>query len=103
VFYFEAITEFIILKRWQIRRFAISTLSLISRDGTAKLISTDIIDKFRNNIHGQLITLEDTQTKSLGCYQSLLLAKACPKWDFKYFSNDSALALSLNARYVTSL
>ena len=33
-----------------------------------------------------------------GCYQSLLLAKAFPEWDFRYFSNDSALALSLKAR-----
>jgi hypothetical protein len=29
-------------------------------------------------------------------HQSLLLSKAFPEWDFRYFSNESALALSLN-------
>jgi FAD/FMN-containing dehydrogenase len=40
------------------------TLSITSRDGTAKSLSTDIIDKFKNNIRGELIAPADDQYES---------------------------------------
>jgi len=39
--------------------------------------------------------------RSSSCYQSLLLAKALPEWDLRYFSKDRALDRSLKARWVT--
>jgi len=41
-----------------------STLSLISRDGTAKSLSKNIIDGFRNSIQGELITPADIEYES---------------------------------------
>ena len=35
-------------------------------------------------------------------YKSLFLAKALPEWDFRYFSNCSALYLSGKAEYQTN-
>lgn len=37
-------------------------------------------------------------TKNQGFYQSLLLAKAFPEWDFRYFSKATAVDLFLKAR-----
>ena len=57
-------------------------------------------------ISNQLPGYEAVFAYSLFCrsrevdYHNLLFAKAFPEWDFRYFSNDSALDRSLKAIYV---
>ena len=40
------------------------TLSITSKDGTSETLSTDMIDKFKDNLRGDLITAEDDQYES---------------------------------------
>ena len=40
------------------------TLSITSRDGTAKSLTTDMTDKFKENMRGELITASDDQYES---------------------------------------
>ena len=42
-----------------------SAYSITSRDGTSKSLSTDIINNFKENIRGELITPADDQYESV--------------------------------------